>query len=54
MNLKRIIKNAATLMHAKRVIPIQHVVDESKVLDGKAAIVIGGTGGGRSSHSKIP
>lgn len=45
MELIRIVKRAIALMHTKQVVPIQHIVDNGKMLEGKVAIVIGGTGG---------
>lgn len=43
--IKRILKKGAQLASAKRLIPIEHIVAEDSVLDGKVALISGGSGG---------
>ena len=45
MGLKRVIKRIIELRREKEVVPVQHMVDKSHLLEGKVAIVLGGTGG---------
>lgn len=45
MGLKRMLKRVVELPREKEVVAVPHVVEESKILDGKVAVILGGTGG---------
>lgn len=42
MNVKTLVKN---ILKTKETIPIQHVIEYNKILNGKVAIIVGGSGG---------
>lgn len=45
MGIKRIVKRMIELTREKEVVAVPHVVDGEHTLEGKVAIVLGGTGG---------
>lgn len=51
--IKRVVKTGVSLLKTKRLIPIEHPIDEQNKLNGKVALITGGTGGDWSCHCKI-
>lgn len=43
--IKRVVKTGVSLLKTKRLIPIEHPIDEQNKLNGKVALITGGTGG---------
>ena len=45
MNVKKLIKRALRLVKAKEMVPIYQPVDGQRLLEGKTALITGGSGG---------
>ena len=43
--LKHAVTSFFTAMKAKNIVPIEHIVDNNKVLENKVALITGGSGG---------
>ena len=39
------VKKIVSLLKTKNVVTLPHIVDENKMLNGKTAVIVGGTGG---------
>ena len=43
--IKHILRSFASVLKTKNIVPVQHIVDENKLLNGHVALITGGSGG---------